>query len=415
MADRWRAEAAAKRQASPQAAASVPRRTEERLARAMCHIRTGMAVLVAVPLLRPRRLQRPAMAWAAAAVAAGQTVWFRRRTRVTGTLRDPALVWGDVACCAAVNLLASRSVARTHRNTGLVQAVSHSLGAAGTAGLGLGFSPSGVGATGALTVDWAASVWPAVTVKLVSDVLGMSIWFVVATLAGREFRDLATLVERAQADSARSQAEAAERLREVELARAREAVHHEIHEHLLPVVDAVADGRISELDLQRLARRAATRARRFILEGRAVTGEGIGGLLTETFDTYREAGLPLVVTMAIEAEPTADLVEALAAAVREALANVLKHVGIADEVTVYVESNASGGEIVVRDRGPGFDAGGVRAGGGLARTFPELDRRGGTVTIDSSPGQGTRVRFSWEHQPGLVRGERRAGPAFDAS
>ena len=57
---------------------------------------------------------------------------------LTGTVHDPVLMWGDVVGCAAVTLLASRSVDRHQRNSGLVQAVSHSLSSAATAGFGMG-------------------------------------------------------------------------------------------------------------------------------------------------------------------------------------------------------------------------------------------------------------------------------------
>ena len=57
----------------------------------------------------------------------------------------------------------------------------------------------------------------------------------------------------------------------------------------------------------------------------------------------------------ILADPPAEVGAALAYAVREALTNVLKHADPRCEVHLFAESTGERLEVVVRDRGPGFE------------------------------------------------------------
>jgi signal transduction histidine kinase len=91
--------------------------------------------------------------------------------------------------------------------------------------------------------------------------------------------------------------------------------------------------------------------------------------------------------------------EAVAAATREALRNVLKHAGSLDSVSLFVESGSAGVEVVVRDRGVGFDPASVPAGGGLAGTYAALRRHGGECAVASHPGDGVKVTIRWPAGP----------------
>jgi signal transduction histidine kinase len=374
---------------------TVEARTEERLARAMAYARAGTALLLPVPLVRGRQLGRPALALAASGAGLLQSLLYLRRTRSTGTLRDPLLVWGDVGSCCLVSLLASRSVPPAERNTGMIQAVSFSLAGAGTSGFGLGRTRAGYAAASVLAADWAAMVYPAVGVKLISDLLGFAMWFLTGDLAGREFRELARLTQLAQAEAEESQNEAAERRRESDVAREREITHREIHEHLLPIVDSVAAGKPLTEALVRVARREADRARRLILDGRVEHGAGFAALVSDVRETYMDAGLHITPVLRIVAEPPLEVGEAVAGATREALSNVVKYAGSKDEVNLYVESTEAGVEVVVRDRGAGFDPSQVRPGNGFGVTYEAVRRRGGEVLVRSRPGKGTKVTFRW--------------------
>jgi len=79
---------------------------------------------------------------------------------------------------------------------------------------------------------------------------------------------------------------------------------------------------------------------------------------------------------------------------REALANVHKHAAASD-VSVLVTEADGGVEVVVTDDGVGFDTGGENLAPGhvgLASARERAERVGGRVEVESSPGNGTRVR-----------------------
>ena len=368
-------------------------RIEERMARAMGYIRFAMLLWVAVQLLgrRPRLLACPLVA-----AAGAETSWVLWRVRRHRTIRDRVLIWVDVGFCAAFNLLLVQIEPRERRRVRYA-VVSYSLASAGFVGFGLGPSAEGSAAVAALAATWAAPT-PARDIRLVADVLAHLLWYGTTILGGREFRTLAQQIADAQAETARLQAESAEREREADVAREREVTHREIHEHLLPIVDSVASGAVSE-GVIRLAGREADRARRLLMDKRLDAGPGFEAVLADICDTFVDAGLQVSTTFRIVCQPPGDIADALAMATREALTNAAKHVGDRRDVTFFAESTEAGGEIVVRDRGVGFDPGAVRPGGGLGETFGAVRRRGGTVDIQSSPGEGTKVTIRWRPAP----------------
>lgn len=79
-------------------------------------------------------------------------------------------------------------------------------------------------------------------------------------------------------------------------------------------------------------------------------------------------------------------------ACQEALANVRKHAE-ASAVRVELWHRGERAGVTVRDDGVGFDPAARTAGYGLRGMRGRLEQVGGTVTVDSSPGNGTRVRI----------------------
>jgi len=77
--------------------------------------------------------------------------------------------------------------------------------------------------------------------------------------------------------------------------------------------------------------------------------------------------------------------------VEEALSNVAKHASAA-QVDVEVRLDGSQLAIEVRDDGVGFDPRASRHGLGMGAIAARVERIGGTWTIASSPGAGTRLR-----------------------
>ncbi len=84
-------------------------------------------------------------------------------------------------------------------------------------------------------------------------------------------------------------------------------------------------------------------------------------------------------------------------AVRELLFNVVKHAGVR-EASVAVTRTDDHVHVVVSDKGAGFDPARIhnppRSGLGLASIRQRLEYLGGTITIQSAPGQGSRFTLT---------------------
>jgi signal transduction histidine kinase len=377
---------------APTAATNPIERNEERMATAMAYVRVGMVPLMFVPLLgRSRRLGVAALV---ALGATAEAAWAMRRVRTVRRLDDRVLVWGDALSCVALSMAAAR-IDPDDRRRVMNSVVSFGLVGAGFAGFGFGPSVEGGAVVGVLAGSWTVAVLPDANIKLVSDLLGFLLWYCTTIVAGREFRQMARQVTRAQEDALHAQEETAERDREADVAREREITHREIHEHLLPIVDAVASRAQVGDGLVRLAAREADRARRLLMDGRLDVRPGFEALVADVRDTYVDAGVALTAILRIVSEPPSEVADALAGAAREALSNAVKYAGLDQPVTFYAESTERGVEIVVRDRGRGFDTVSVVAGGGFGRTYEAVRRRGGEVEVTSAPGHGTKVVIRW--------------------
>jgi len=75
--------------------------------------------------------------------------------------------------------------------------------------------------------------------------------------------------------------------------------------------------------------------------------------------------------------------------VSEGLANTLKHAA-AEQARVHITRSANHLEIEVSDDGVGFESNGVPTTG-LRGLTDRIESLGGTVSIDSAPGRGTRL------------------------
>jgi len=377
---------------------AVVARTEQRMARMIGYERAACAAFVLIPLFGWARLRYPWIAAGAAAGAIAEAAWFVWRVWPGSDRLSRRLVFADVAFCVVLMLVGSRAAEPHARNKIMTELVPFSLVSPAGVGFALGLGFAGVAAVVVLMAAWSLAVLPDVTLKLCSDLLGFALWYVVALLIARELRDLSQRTARAQ-----EAAEAASRLaiaqeREAERLHQRDYTHREIHDYLLPIVDHVAGGGTPSAALVREARRGAQRARRLITDPRAPS-EGLEAMMSAVVDGFVDEGLPLVPFLAVSDEPPEPVREALVAATREALRNVVRHAGPVAEVSLFVEGGADAVLVVVRDRGVGFDPATVRAGGGLAGSYPALLRHGGRVDVTARPGGGVRVALRWPAPP----------------
>ncbi len=155
---------------------------------------------------------------------------------------------------------------------------------------------------------------------------------------------------------------------------------------------------LNELSL--IAQQALKEMRLLVYELRpsALAQDGLVGALRQRLDAVeRRAG----VQARLQADTMLDLPrqieEALYHIAQEALNNTLKHAA-ATTVTVRVEASDGRVELEVTDNGSGFDptAGNGQGGLGLISMQERVEKLGGTLTILSTPGGGTKVRVSLE-------------------
>ncbi len=152
----------------------------------------------------------------------------------------------------------------------------------------------------------------------------------------------------------------------------------------------------------------------------ALEHEGLVGALQQRLETVEQrAGMQT--QLLVEGEwdmPTSQEAELYRIAV-EALNNTLRHAQAAT-VTVRIRANAQAVEVEIADDGQGFDRDGVdgKGGMGLLSMRERAERLGGSLTILSTPGQGTRIhvhlggrtvpgsahRFKERNTPSINRG-----------
>jgi signal transduction histidine kinase len=105
----------------------------------------------------------------------------------------------------------------------------------------------------------------------------------------------------------------------------------------------------------------------------------------------------------IEVAPEAET--ALFRAVQEAINNIARH-SAAESALIEIDTPPGELRIEIEDDGAGFDVASVNTpsasgrGLGLLGLRERMELLGGTVEVDSSPGDGTRVTFRIRHESG---------------
>lgn len=143
-----------------------------------------------------------------------------------------------------------------------------------------------------------------------------------------------------------------------------------------------------------LAQAGLTEMRALIFELRpeSLENEGLVIALTKQAESV-QARHGVAVTTDLGTEPpfSIDIKEALYRIAREALHNIVKHAN-ASHVVLNMRRDATMIHLDVRDDGKGFDPHGDYPGHlGLHSMRERVERLGGALTIDSAPGDGTRI------------------------
>jgi signal transduction histidine kinase len=186
-------------------------------------------------------------------------------------------------------------------------------------------------------------------------------------------------------------AERAERIRTEERAEMASRVHDSVLQTLALIQREADDPK----RVAALARRQERELRGWLYpDSTRVEGDSLSSALEAAASEIEELHGVRVELVRIGDVPLDERVEALVLATREATANAARHAGV-DEVAVIAEADDDEVRVYVRDRGAGFDPGGVAPDRqGIAESIRgRMERVGGTATVIAAPGSGTEVEL----------------------
>ncbi|MFZ2501240.1 MAG: PspC domain-containing protein [Nocardioides sp.] len=189
--------------------------------------------------------------------------------------------------------------------------------------------------------------------------------------------------------------ERTERIRSQE--RADVAAH--LHDSVLQTLALIQKNSADAALVARLARSQERDLRSWLYADEQATDATLAGALRrvagEVEDTHGiEVEVVAVGDYALTDDAATSGLRALVAATREALINAAKHAGV-PRVDVYAEVLGGSAEVFVRDRGAGFDPGGIAEDrhGVRDSIIDRMNRHGGSAEVRSTPGGGTEVRL----------------------
>jgi len=154
--------------------------------------------------------------------------------------------------------------------------------------------------------------------------------------------------------------------------------------------------------LQKLAQGALIEMRSLIsqLRPKTVTEEGLVPALRQHIAERRDRdGLAVVLHLNGERELPREYKEALFRIVQEALNNVVKHAQ-ADRAEITLDLTGGAVSLAIEDSGIGFDLTRIDSEAwhlGLVSMRERAEMLGGTLTVESQPGQGTCIRVEIPH------------------
>lgn len=161
------------------------------------------------------------------------------------------------------------------------------------------------------------------------------------------------------------------------------------------------EGRRSTEELKQLTRGALAEMRTLLLELRpdSLTKVRFEDLLKQlTEGLIGRARLPIELNVAGQRKLPPEVQVALYRIAQESLNNVVKYAQ-ASAVEVWVEYSPNGVQLIVADNGIGFEIGNTKpASLGLRIMRERAEAIRAEVTIDSRPGQGTRVTAAWTEE-----------------
>ncbi|WP_084079378.1 sensor histidine kinase [Demequina sp. NBRC 110057] len=191
--------------------------------------------------------------------------------------------------------------------------------------------------------------------------------------------------------------EAARRTREREVTRINAIVHDDVMSVLLTASREGAPGAVSASADEALSSIASLTTPEHERPGGYSGPEVVAALRAVPADL----GVAAHVDYSFGSCPSvpADAVAALSEALGEAVRNSARHAGDHAGLAVSITANYRGVDVLVTDRGPGFDPAGIdplRLGIRVSIVDRMATVTGGRGTVDSRPGRGTTVAIGWD-------------------
>ena len=352
---------------------------------------TGLATGAAALVGGWRHYRR---AWLAALqlIGAGaESLWLAKRLLgAEGKWADTPAAAVDAATATAALAAGWSSLTPANRWTWL-DWVPWSLSANVVAGQAMGVESAPLGALGATALIGLNAAATKAKTEAVAVSGGMAAFFAVGRLFAAQIRKTATDLEAAQAAAVRSRMTlAAENEKLVQL--------RILHDGAVQTLEALGSGRFQSHEAMR--QYARTEADRLLgaLELSSADHRDLRSELESVVARHLRAGLSARFQAEICSEPPGLVRSALCDAASEALTNVKKHAGVASAVVSLKVPPGDPMGIVVRveDDGLGFDTTAQSEGFGITESIRHrVGDVGGSASIESSPGNGTRVTLVW--------------------
>jgi signal transduction histidine kinase len=177
----------------------------------------------------------------------------------------------------------------------------------------------------------------------------------------------------------------------------------QVHDSVLQTLALIQRRSDDPQAVVQLARAQERELRSWLFEGRAPGDADVSSFAEGVRQIQRDVearhGVPVEVVTVGDCALDIRL-SALLAAAREATVNAAKWSGAA-VISVYAEVEPDKVSVAVRDRGQGFDPAAVPGDRkGVAESIHgRMIRHGGTATVQSTPGEGTKVTLEMELQP----------------
>lgn len=167
-----------------------------------------------------------------------------------------------------------------------------------------------------------------------------------------------------------------------------------IHDQVLHTLALIQRNSTDIKEVQRLARGQERSLRNWLYRPTASPTERFAAALEQAAAEVEDTYAITVETVVVGDTQCDEKVAALVAAAREALVNAARHAGV-QTVSLYAEVEEDELSVFVRDRGAGFDIGGVAETrhGVRGSIIGRMQRHGGRAEIRSAPGDGTEVRL----------------------